>query len=73
LLSIGQDLTRQINAFVDNYNQHLKPFKWTATAASILAKLERICKVVNGTQHQPKLGGLIGFEPGLKQADRGLR
>jgi transposase len=45
------DLKRQINAFVDNYNQHPKPFKWTATAGSILAKLERICKVINGTQH----------------------
>jgi len=45
------DLKRQINAFVDNYNQHPKPFKWTATADSILAKLERICKVINGTRH----------------------
>ena len=34
-----------------NYSQHPKPFKWTATADSILAKLERVCKVVNGTQH----------------------
>ena len=45
------DLKRQINTFVDNYNQHPKPFKWAATADSILAKLERICKVINGTQH----------------------
>jgi putative transposase len=45
------DLKRQINAFVDNYNQHPQPFMWTATAESILAKLERLCKVINGTQH----------------------
>jgi putative transposase len=45
------DLKRQINAFVDHYNQHPKPFMWTATAESILAKLERLCKVINGTQH----------------------
>jgi len=45
------DLKRQIKAFVDNYNQHPKPFKWTATVDSILAKLERICKLINGTQH----------------------
>jgi len=45
------DLKRQINAFVDNYNQHPRPFMWTATAESILAKLERLCKVINGTQH----------------------
>jgi putative transposase len=45
------DLKRQIKAFVENYNQHPKPFKWTATVDSILAKLERICKLINGTQH----------------------
>jgi len=45
------DLKRLIQAFVDNYNQHPRPFKWTATAESILAKIERICKVINGTQH----------------------
>ena len=28
-----------------------RPFMWTATAQSILAKLERLCKVINGTQH----------------------
>lgn len=45
------DLKRQINAFVDNYNQHPKPFMWTASAESILAKIERLCKIINGTQH----------------------
>ena len=45
------DLKRQINTFVDHYNQHSKPFQWAATADSILAKLERICKVIDGTQH----------------------
>jgi putative transposase len=45
------DLKRKINAFVDNYNQHPRPFKWTATADSILAKIERLCKVINGTSH----------------------
>jgi putative transposase len=45
------DLERQINGFVDNYNQHPKPFKWTATAESILAKLERISKAINGMPH----------------------
>jgi len=45
------DLKRQINAFVEHYNQHPTPFKWTATTESILAKLERLCKVINGSQH----------------------
>jgi putative transposase len=46
-----RDLKRKIEEFVKHYNQHPKPFKWTATADSILAKLERLCKVINGTGH----------------------
>jgi transposase len=45
------DLKRKIKEFVEHYNRHPRPFAWTATAASILAKLERLCKVINGTQH----------------------
>ena len=45
------DLKRKITEFVDHYNQHPRPFMWTATADSILAKLERLCKVINGTSH----------------------
>jgi transposase len=45
------DLKRKIGEFVDHYNQHPRPFMWTATAESILAKLERLCKVINGTSH----------------------
>lgn len=45
------DLKRKISEFVEHYNQHPRPFMWTATAESILAKLERLCKVINGTSH----------------------
>jgi transposase len=45
------DLKRKINAFVEQYNQHPRPFRWTATADSIFEKLERLCKVINGTPH----------------------
>lgn len=45
------DLKRKISAFVEQYNRHPKPFMWTATAESILAKLERLCKVIYGTRH----------------------
>ena len=45
------DLKRKINEFVKHYNQHPKPFMWTATADSILAKLERLGKVICGTPH----------------------
>lgn len=45
------DLKRKISDFVEHYNRHPRPFMWTATAESILAKLERLCKVINGTSH----------------------
>ena len=46
-----KDLTAKINHFVTHYNQNCKPFMWSATADSILAKLERLCKRINGTAH----------------------
>ena len=46
-----KDLVQRIDAFVTHYNLHPRPFKWTATADSILAKLERLSKVICGTQH----------------------
>lgn len=45
------DLRHQIERFVADWNQHPTPFVWTATAESILAKLERLGKVICGTQH----------------------
>jgi hypothetical protein len=39
------------HGFVAHYNTHKRPFAWTATADSILAKLQRLCKVIYGTQH----------------------
>ena len=44
------DLRRQIERFVNDWNQHPQPFVWTATAESILAKLERLGKAICG-QH----------------------
>ena len=46
-----RELTRKIDDFVAHYNEHARPFVWTATAESILAKLERLCKVISGTEH----------------------
>ena len=43
------DLKPKISDFVEPYNQNARLFMWTATAESILAKLERLCKVINGT------------------------
>jgi putative transposase len=46
-----KDLTNKIKRFVDQYNNNSKPFMWTATADSILAKIERLCIGIAGTQH----------------------
>ena len=46
-----KDLVSKINNFVRHYNQNCKPFIWTATADSIIQKIERLCKRINGTAH----------------------
>src|SRR5215470_136289 len=48
--SVGE-LVHNIDAYVANYNRHKRPLVWTATADSILAKVQRICKAINGTSH----------------------
>jgi len=46
-----RELVQRIEAFVTHYNATSRPFVWTATADSILAKLERLLKAISGTQH----------------------
>jgi putative transposase len=46
-----KQLIKRIDHFVAHYNQNCKPFTWTATAESILAKLERLCARMTGTGH----------------------
>jgi len=46
-----KDLIDKIKCFVDQYNKNSKPFMWTASADSILAKIERLCKGIAGTVH----------------------
>lgn len=45
------ELTRKINDFVKHYNAQASPFVWVATAQSILAKIERLCKSISRTVH----------------------
>ena len=45
------DLVARINTFVETYNRNTSPFVWTATAESILEKVERLCKAIAGTGH----------------------
>jgi putative transposase len=46
-----KQLVKKIDHFVTHYNQSCKPFTWTATADSILAKLQRLCERISGTGH----------------------
>lgn len=46
-----KDLVSRIDQFVQHYNRNCRPFSWTATADSILAKLERLCVAISGTAH----------------------
>ena len=46
-----KQLTRKIDRFVNDYNSTNRPFVWTATTDSILAKVERLSKLIYGTAH----------------------
>jgi len=45
----AKELISKIQEFVAHYNEHARPFVWTATADSILKKVEKICKLICGT------------------------
>ena len=44
-------LIKRIERYIELHNQHCVPFKWTATADSILEKLARLSKLLCGTGH----------------------
>jgi putative transposase len=46
-----KDLVMKIQKYIDNYNRHPHPFAWTATADSIIAKVNRLCQRISGTKH----------------------
>jgi len=46
-----RELVRKIDHYVTHYNASKRPFIWTATADSIFEKLQRLCKLINGTSH----------------------
>ena len=46
-----RQLIERIDLFIQNHNANCQPFRWTATAESILAKLERLCARISGTPH----------------------
>jgi putative transposase len=46
-----KDLVHKIDRFVSQYNKTCSPFTWTATADSILEKLDRLTSRITGTGH----------------------
>ena len=46
-----KELIDKIDTFVQNYNRSYRPFVWTATADSSLAKTSRLCSRISGTPH----------------------
>jgi putative transposase len=46
-----KDLVTKVDHFVTQYNKGCRPFIWTATADSILQKIERLASRINGTGH----------------------
>ena len=46
-----KELVQKIDEFVQAYNKNAHPFVWTATADSILAKIERLCQFISGSRH----------------------
>ena len=46
-----RELIRRIETFVAHYNTTSRPFAWTATADSILKKLNRLLSKISGTTH----------------------
>lgn len=46
-----KQLVQRIDHFVTAHNENCQPFRWTATADSILEKLHRLCSRISGTGH----------------------
>src|SRR5262250_2428742 len=51
-----RELVEKIDHYVKNSNRNAQPFVWTATADSILCKVERLCKGISGTAHYDVIG-----------------
>jgi hypothetical protein len=48
-----KELIAKIEQFLAAYNKTKAPFNWTATADSILEKLQRLCSQISWTGHEP--------------------
>jgi transposase len=48
----ARQLIASIERYIEQYNQHGRPFVWTASANSILQKVARLCNAISGTEHE---------------------
>jgi len=46
-----KELVTKIEQYIHEYNRHPRPFVWTATADSILDKIQRLCQRISETSH----------------------
>ena len=46
-----KELVDKIDRYVQSSKAHAQPFVWTASADSILAKVQRLCERISGTEH----------------------
>lgn len=46
-----KELVQKIDLYIRKHNKNAKPFRWTASADSILDKLARLCQAISGTRH----------------------
>jgi putative transposase len=46
-----KELIEKISQFVETYDETKNLFEWTATADSILEKLQILCSQISGTGH----------------------
>jgi putative transposase len=44
-----KELVVKIERFIKKYNAKATPFAWTASAKSILQKIQRLCETISGT------------------------
>ena len=46
-----RELEKAMLAYLDQRNRNPKPFVWTADAALILGKVERLCQRISNSEH----------------------
>ena len=64
-----KQLVQRIDQFVTHHNTNSQPFRWAATADSILGKRHRLCSRISGAGHQVVVAKEDGIDRGLHAHD----